>query len=535
MQQSAFDERLRQSACDHRGRRWLFVPYDQLSDRIGPLRHESPETLGIVLIESLWKARRRPVHKQKLALVLANMRHFALEQADRGIAVQYVRTRHPYSRELRAWAREHGPLRVMRPAEWELRQDLAPLLQEGLVEELPHDGWLTTTDQFRRGAGRPPWRMDAFYRLARRETGILMQDGKPEGGRFSFDGDNRRAWTGQPPAPQPPRFRPDAITREVVTLIDERFSDAPGSLDPTSLPATAEDARTLVTWFLEEGLDAFGPYEDAMSQRSSGLFHSRLAALLHLQRVAAAALVEAVAASRAPLQSREGFVRQVLGWREYMHHVHEATDGLRRVPPGRRVRLSASGAADPSHLQSHNDLPAAWWKGDSGLHCLDTVVQDVWREGYSHHITRLMILSNLATLLDVSPRQLTDWFWCAYVDAFDWVVETNVLGMGSFALGDLFTTKPYVSGTPYIQRMSDYCRSCRFDPRGDCPVSSLYWAFLARHRQKLGDLQRMRLPLRNLERRPVAQKTHDAEVFEIVSRQLRQGRTLTPDLFEAAE
>jgi deoxyribodipyrimidine photolyase-related protein len=358
--------------------------------------------------------------------------------------------------------------------------------------------------------------MDRFYRHVRRRTGLLMEDGKPEGGKWSFDPENRRPWPGDPEPPEPPRFPRDPIKEEVGRLVEERFAAHPGRLDLDSLPATAEDARTLWRRAREECLANFGPYEDAMTTRSSGLFHTRISALLNLHRLLPEEVVRDAAGAEAPLASREGFVRQVLGWREFVRHVHRETDGFRSLDP--------DGA--PSHLGARGRLPPAYWGTPSGLRCLDRVVGEVWEEGYSHHITRLMVLGNLATLLDVSPRELTDWFWVAYTDAYDWVVEPNVLGMATFGAGDLMTTKPYVSGAPYIHRMSDYCGECAFDPKRDCPVTRLYWAFLSRHEEALAGNPRMRPVMSTLRKRSREKRTADSEVFERTRRRLLAGQRL---------
>lgn len=494
-----------------RRRRWLFVPYDQLTDAIGPLSREHPAELGIVLVESPWKASLRPYHRQKLALVLANLRHFALEQAAKGIAVRHVVARGPYRDALAPLAAELGPLRTMRPAERELREDLAPLVASGAIVELPHEGWITTTAQFAASQSGPPWRMDAFYRHVRRETGLLMRDGKPLGGKFSHDAANRKPWNGVPTAAQPPRFESDPIKEEVVELVRTRFASHPGELDAEALPATLAEAEATWMWARHACLPLFGPYEDAMSVRSTTLFHTRIAPLLHLHRLLPRRVVEDAAALAVPLASAEGFVRQVLGWREFVRHVHESTDGFRAVA-----------------LREGGPLPPAYWGAPSGLACLDTVVADVWREGYSHHITRLMVLANVATLLDVSPRELTDWFWAAYTDAYDWVVEPNVLGMGTFAAGAVMTTKPYVSGAAYLAKMSDYCRHCAFDPKSTCPITPLYWAWLERHRDHLAGNPRMTLPLASAAKRAPERAREDAAVFERVRGTLARGERLRP-------
>lgn len=571
---SRFRRTLSERQPDPARRRWLFVPYDQLSDGIGPLSREEPRDLGIVLVENPWKAARRPYHRQKLALLLANLRHFALEQAARGVAVRHTVAAGPYRSALEPVISELGPLRMMEPAERELREDLAPLVAKGGLVIVPHEGWLTTEEDLRTSQrSDQPWRMDAFYRHVRRRTGVLMRDGKPVGGKFSFDPANRLPWAGDPPAPQPPRFRPDAITEEVGALVETVFARHPGRLDLAALPATREDAEALWAWVKRECLPVFGPYEDAMSSRSSGLFHTRISALLNLHRLLPSRVVADVAGMTLPLASQEGFIRQILGWREFVRHVHLATDGFRNLgiaPPiaerpgdggyarwagkpwGEGLRPAGTGQAAagsdhnapepgdpdggamPSALGASGPLPPAFWGTVSGLTCLDRVVADVWAEGYSHHITRLMVLANLATLLDFSPRELTDWFWIAYTDAYDWVVEPNVLGMGTYAVGNLMTTKPYVSGAAYIARMSDYCDGCAFDPKTTCPITHLYWAFFARHEGRLRNNPRLRLPLQALWKRPVARREDDSRTFERVRDTLAAGRALSAQSVDAA-
>ncbi|MDZ7266926.1 MAG: cryptochrome/photolyase family protein [candidate division KSB1 bacterium] len=550
---SRFYQQLNRWQIDPANRRWLFVPYDQLTAEIGPLSREHPRELGIVLIENTWKAGRRPYHKQKLALLLANLRHFALEQAARGVAVRHLVTAAPYREALRSLLPELGPLRVMEPAERELRVDLQSLVEEGGLQVIPHEGWLTTAAQLQESRNqRSCWRMDAFYRHVRRATGILMQNGKPVGGKFSMDAANRQPWKNGPPAPEPPIFTPDEITREVAGLVESCFAHHPGRLDLRLLPATRADAEVLWHWAKRECLPFFGPFEDAFSARSRSLFHTRLSALLNLHRLLPARVVREAAELDIPLASKEGFIRQILGWREFVHHVHTLTDGFRKpgrtaIPiaatpgdagyqrwAGRSWPVSASddpgldGGAAPAYFAGTTPLPPAFWGRPTGMACFDDIVQAVWQEGYSHHITRLMVLANLATLLDVAPRELTDWFWVAYTDAYDWVVEPNVLGMGTFAIGDLITTKPYIAGAAYLDRMGDYCSRCRFDPKSTCPFTALYWAFLDRHEAKLRTLDRLKLVLASLRKRPVARRQRDARVFEYVRRTLCDGEVLMP-------
>ncbi|MFZ9887187.1 MAG: cryptochrome/photolyase family protein, partial [Myxococcota bacterium] len=410
--------------------RWVYAAYDQLTDRVGPLARHPPSEVGLVLVENAAKARRRPYHQQKLALLLANMRTFALEQAALGRAVRYLHTDEGYAAALRPWAKEFGPMQVMRPAEWELRAELAPLFDEGLLEEVPHEGWLTTRSDFLQGAGaKAPWRMDRFYRHVRKATGLLMEGREPVGGKWSFDVENRLPWAGTPPAPAPPTFAVDDVRAEVVELVSRHFGDHPGRVDEQSLPCTEADIAAMRD-FARRQIPHFGPYEDAMSLRSTTIFHTRLSALVNLHRVLPRDVIEDTLSSPAPLQSREGLIRQVLGWREFVHHVHEETDGFRtlrggKVPTSHQpgdagyaawrgtegesvLQPPGLGGAKPNVLSQSQDLPGAFWGKQSGLHCLDHVVTTVLDEGYSHHITRLMVLANIASLLDVEPRQVSD-------------------------------------------------------------------------------------------------------------------------------
>ncbi|HTV20111.1 MAG TPA: cryptochrome/photolyase family protein [Polyangiaceae bacterium] len=545
-----FRHELAARASDASRRRWFYVPYDQLSSELGPLSRIEPSEAGIVLVEAPAKAARRPYHQQKLALVIANQRQFALEQAARGVAVRVVVARAGYAEALEPLATELGGLHMMAAAERELRVELAPLVERGRLAVYPHEGWLTTRADFL-AIGDAPWRMDAFYRRVRERTGILMERGRPAGGRFSHDAENRKPWRGTPPAPDAPRFEPDAVTREVGELIESRYAHHPGTLDLSALPTTAADAEALWRWALEACLPEFGPFEDAMSVRSPGLFHTRVSSLLNLHRLLPGRLVHDVAQHAAlPLSSREGFVRQILGWREFVRHVHVETDGFRSIA-GEATHIAAragdggfgrwrgepwppaASAGDAGALRSALDarepLPPAYWGEASGLACLDHVVAGVWRDGWSHHITRLMILSNLATLLGFDPRELTDWFWVAYTDAYDWVVEPNVLAMGTYALGDLMTTKPYVSGANYIHRMSDYCESCRFDPKKTCPITPAYWAFLARNAEALAGNPRLQVPLAALRNRSAAVRAEDARVATALRGALGRGEVVTPE------
>jgi deoxyribodipyrimidine photolyase-related protein len=525
---SVFRDRLRSLQPTTKPKQWLWVPYDQLTDQLGPLSRVPPHDVGIVLVESVAKSRRRPYHQQKLAFILANQRHFALEQASRGVAIDYIHTVEGYAHALSSASARHGPLTVMEPAERETRLEVASLVQDGSLRVVPHEGWLTTQRDFDTSASREGYRMDAFYKSVRQRTGWLMEGGKPVGGQFSFDADNRERWRGQPPAPDPPAFVVDDVSEEVIRLVHQQFGHHPGSVDATSLgrhPLCAADAVRLWDHVQRACLPSFGPYEDAMSATNPWLFHSTVSAALHLHRLLPRQVITDVLALPIPINSKEGFVRQIAGWREFVRHVHVATDGFTTIQPTRRDALGQSMA---SVLEAHEPLPPSFWPGSpSGLGCLDAVVADVWRDAYAHHIPRLMVLANIASLLDIEPRALTDWFWIAFVDAFDWVVEPNVMAMGSYGVGGVMTTKPYIAGSAYIDRMSDHCAHCAFSPKKDCPLTPMYWAFLHRHRDHLPS-HRMAVPLAAANKRTAPQRQRDEAIYQITRRRLSTGQKITP-------
>lgn len=529
-------------------RRAILVLPDQLNLSIGPAARARPRECTLVLVESGEWLTRRPYHRQRLAWILLSQRTFALEAAEAGFLVRVLRGDAPISALLAEAAAELGPLVAMDPAEREVRAELAALATSGALSFEPHDGFMTTAADLAAGRTAEGWRMDRFYQHVRRRTGVLMDAaGKPLGGKFSFDAENRKRWDGTPPAPHPPEFTGSLLREEVVREIETRFKAHPGELDVDAIPASRAEIERMWHWAKRSCLPWFGPYEDAMSRRSRGVFHTRLSPLMNLHRLLPSQVVSDTLELDLPLQSKEGFIRQVLGWREFVYQVHRATDGFRagrsaaeaplaEVGDGGYARWSGKrwvpiapppkgvdGGARPNAMSAELGLPPAWWGTESGLACLDHVVSDVWAEGWSHHITRLMVLSNAATLLGVSPRELCDWFWIAYIDSWDWVVEPNVLAMGTY--GDTsMTTKPYVSGSAYLERMSDSCRSCRFVPGKDCPIGALYWAFLARNEPALRDNLRMKLPLASARQRADELQASDKATFVALRDVLIQGR-----------
>lgn len=513
------------------------------------MRDADPASHGVVLVESQEWLSRRPYHRMRVAAILLAQRSFAAECAHEGFEVRTLQGEASMAELLGDFAAKHGPLSATEWAEREMRAEFAPLVATGVLRVRLHDGWLTHREDFAGCRRGKQWSMDSFYRAYRTRTGLLMDEaGEPVGGRLSFDTENRKSWSGKPAAPEPPRFKMTPLRREVQQEIESRFAAHPGELDLAAIPASLAECDALWTWAKQACLPHFGPYEDAMSLSSRGLFHTRMSPLMNLQRFQARRMVQDVLAMDLPIESKEGFIRQIVGWREFVRWVHLETDGFRDAwssaaapgdggyarwsgrpwKPAGPAPSGVDGGARPRALGSDAPVPPAFWGAPSGLRCLDEVVASVWREGWSHHITRLMVLGNLATLLDIDARDLADWFWIAYMDAWDWVVEPNVMAMATYGAGGVMTTKPYVAGAAYIDRMSDYCSGCAFKPGGDCPVTPLYWAFLERHEPSLKSNPRLKLPLASMRKRPDARRSRDQATFVHVREVLANGKPLVP-------
>ena len=482
-----------------------------------------PATPGdgtVVLVESRAKGSALPYHRQKLVLVLSALHHFADELAAAGHEVEIINAE-TYVEGLRVHVREHRSEKIvaLAPREWGLYRSLAAADRSGELGaplELHDDGgqgghFLLTRDEFADWAdGRKALRMHEFYAFMRKRSGWLMERGKPLGGRWSFDTKNRK-FPRDEPVPDVPRHRPDALTRAQI----ERVAAWPGhwgdlSAETFGWPVTRRQALAELRDFFAHRADGFGPYQDAMLTDAPWLWHLRLSAalnlsLLHPQEVCERIVAEQ-AAGRMPLASAEGLLRQVLGWREFMRGIY----WLKMPELRARNRLGAERA-----------LPAFFWDPSlTDMHCMQQCVGQVRATGYAHHIQRLMVLGNFALLAGIEPIEISHWFWAAFVDAYEWVELPNVHGMAVFA-DDSFTTKPYAASASYINKMSDYCAGCRYDPKrrtGDsaCPFNALYWAFMHRHRGVLEDNPRLGVLYRTWDRWDDAQRTailDQAEAF----------------------
>ena len=488
-----------------RPRRLRLVLGDQLSRGLSALADMDPARDLIWMCEAAEEATHVPSHKARTVLFLSAMRHFRDELAAEGLPVHYralereadTRLADALAVDLRALSpnavvmTEAGDHRV----ETGLRS--ACVGAGVLVEVRADDRFLCPTPAFERWAmGRGSLRLEHFYRHMRRKTGVLMADGEPRGGRWNFDQDNRKGFGRQGPGlvPPPLAFAPDALTREVMALVERRFPQAPGGLARFDWPVTRAQALAALDDFIRHRLPAFGPWQDAMWTGEPYLWHARLSAAMNLglllpQEVNDAALT-ALEDGSAPIASVEGFVRQILGWRELVRGLY------RREMPG---------YLDRNALEAHQPLPRFYWTGESGCTCLRAVIGQILDYGYAHHIQRLMVTGLFALLLGVEPREVHHWYLAMFVDAVEWVEAPNTLGMSQFADGGLLASKPYVASGRYIERMSDYCRHCRFDPARSegpeaCPFTTLFWDFLDRHRERFANHPRTALMWRNLGR-----------------------------------
>lgn len=513
---------------------WHFVAYDQLNQELLP-EFNSASSLGLVFVETSWKASRIPYHKQKLALLLSNQRHFALEMQALGHPIKYLFSDKDYAEVLNLFFNQYGPFSATMPAELTLRRSLELLEASGALTYQEHKGWLTTREDFLSSVGsKPPWRMDKFYRNIRKSRSILLdENAKPLGGSWSLDDQNRLPWDGAVELPSTPVFNPDEVTKEVIAMIEEKFSHHPGEIVSTNLPASKKEAEHLWNWAKSTVMHWFGPYEDAMTLQHKTLFHTTFSSLLNLNRLLPTHLLSDTLELDIPLNSKEGFVRQIIGWREFVHHVHEVTNGFEVESQSIKSRSGAGWEGDwassrttPNVLEQTIGLPPAYWGEKSGMLCLDNAVSDVVETGYTHHIPRLMVLANIGNLLGINPRELTDWFWAMFTDAYDWVVEPNVLAMGTYAVGDVMTTKPYISGTPYIKKMGDYCGDCSLHFKKTCPLSDMYWNFLEENQEHFSNNHRMSMPMRALAKRQQETKDKSKAVTAYVRKQLSQGQKL---------
>ncbi len=444
-------------------------------------------------------------HRARIVLFLSAMRHFYQDLKKRGYAGIYHRLdeskANTFADQLLEDIRlqQVDELLVVHPGEYSVLAELQQVSRQCAIplRVLEDTHFICQQQEFAHwfSSMKQP-RLEFFYRHMRKQTGVLMQQGKPQGGAWNFDKENRKTFAKQGPGMLPawPGFSPDKISRDVIRLVKQRFADHPGSLAEFDWPVCRDDALIMLDDFIEYRLAAFGPYQDAMWRDEAFLYHSGLSAALNLKllnpREVIDATIQAYQRNKLPLASVEGFIRQILGWREYVRGVY-----WQLMPD--YVQMNSLNAQQP--------LPDFYWNADTDMQCLQQVLQQTLEYGYAHHIQRLMVTGLFALLLGVKPQSLHEWYLAVYVDAVEWVELPNTLGMSQYADAGIMASKPYVASGKYIQRMSNYCDDCPYDPQlavGEkaCPFTTLYWDFLQRHEKQFSRHPRTALQWRNLQR-----------------------------------
>jgi deoxyribodipyrimidine photolyase-related protein len=480
---------------------------DQLSRRSPLLGRADPEADVFVMGEVAAEIKRHPNHRQRVILFLSAMRHFRDDLRSRGFQVEYqqisdVDPARSLEELIARSMRRHSPetLVLLDPGRADIEQSVRQMAREaGIpIEVIDDPHFLLTREEFAGWAqGRKSLVAETFYRMMRRKTGYLMDDREPEGGQWNFDRENRESFSsGEAPSPPNPiRFEPDEITLRVRSDVDNEFPELPGSSNGFGWPVTPQQARQALDDFVTNRMTRFGTYQDAMWTDEHYLYHSALAAAMNLRlldhRDAVEAVLEAYASGQAPLNSVEGFVRQIIGWREFIRGIYWFN-----------YEELASGNA----LNAAGDLPPFFWSGDTSMRCVSEVVSQLLETGYAHHIQRLMVAGLFCQLYGVDPRQVHDWFMSMYVDSVEWVTLPNTMGMSQYADNGIVGTKPYIASGKYIDRMSNYCKHCRYEPgaatgEDACPFTTLYWDFIRRHEPKLESNRRTVLQVRNYQRK----------------------------------
>jgi deoxyribodipyrimidine photolyase-related protein len=474
----------------------VFLLGDQLTPSIPSLRGCDPSNTVVLLAEVAEETRYVAHHKAKIVFILSAMRHFAAELEGLGWRVDYVRLDDPdntgcLTGELRRAVDRHGvsAVRATKAGEWRVLSAMEQWADDlGVpVDLLEDDRFICTAAAFNAwAAGRKQLRMEYFYREMRRRTGLLMRDdGTPEGGQWNYDSENRKPPSGELFGPARLGFPPDPTTREVIQLVSKKFPRNIGKLDKFQFAVRREDARLAFSHFLDHGLPGFGDYQDAMLSGAPFLYHSLISAYMNVGLLDPLQVCREAEAcyrlSKAPLNAVEGFIRQIIGWREYVRGIY-----WREMP----------GYTERNALDARRRLPTFYWTGKTEMRCLAEAIGQTIDHAYAHHIQRLMVTGNFALLIGADPKAVHDWYLSVYVDAFEWVELPNTLGMSQFADGGLLGSKPYAASGAYIDRMSDYCAGCAYDVRqktGDkaCPFNALYWDFLIRNRAALGANQRL--------------------------------------------
>lgn len=462
---------------------------DQLSHNLSSLKTSDKSQDRILMCEVWDEATYVKHHKKKIALLFSAMRHFADELREEGWKVDYIKldddeNSGSFKGEIdRALSRnEIDNIVLTEPAEYRVLEDVKSWSEQfgKTVEILPDDRFIATHKEFEDWAeGRKQLRMEYFYRDMRRKTNLLMDGDEPEGGKWNYDSENRKPAKDDMFMPKPVQFEADEITQDVLKLVEDRFADHFGDLEPFWFAVTHEQATEVLDYFLDAALPSFGDYQDAMLTGQKFLYHSLLSPYINCGLLDPLEVCKRVEAEyekgRVPLNATEGFIRQIIGWREYVRGIYW---------------LKMPEYVKRNFLEAENKLPDFYWTGETDMLCLREAISQTKEEAYAHHIQRLMVTGNFAMLAGVDPHEVHEWYLAVYADAYEWVELPNTLGMSQFGDGGILGSKPYAASGNYINKMSDYCKNCRYDVKqkiGEdaCPFNALYWDFLIRNEDKL--------------------------------------------------
>lgn len=485
---------------------------DQLDLNNPALLANPPGQADILMVESHVESTVVWVHKARIALFLSAMRHFADELRQAGYTVHYRSLNETGQRslvsevELLCQQQGYTELDMAEPGEWRLEQEFLELAKTAKLKLrlLEDTHYLCSRGEFAKWAsGYKQMRMEYFYREMRKRTGVLMDGAEPAGGKWNFDADNRSAFpkTGPGSIAAPAAFEPDEITKQVFAEVEQHFGDHPGTLANFKWPVTREQALQALDTFIATRFANFGTYQDAMWTNTPFGWHSLVSSSINLHLLHPLEVIQKAEAAfrenKVDVASAEGFIRQILGWREFMRGVYW---------------LDMPKMREDNALNATRDLPKWFWTGQTQMNCMKDSIGQTLEHAYAHHIQRLMVIGNFALLAGLVPQQVEDWFLAVYVDAVEWVELPNVAGMALFANGGRFTSKPYIASGAYIKRMSNYCTGCKYNPAekvGDkaCPFTTLYWGFLDQHETMLAANPRTGLMAKNIARLDDAQRT----------------------------
>jgi deoxyribodipyrimidine photolyase-related protein len=477
---------------------------DQLSETVSSLKDYNPDT-DVILICEVWdEVTYVKHHKKKIAFLFSAMRHFAEVLIHEGYIVEYTKLNDPdnagsFKGEAKRILQKYALDRIIvtHPGEYRVLEEIRSLEDEFSipVEIREDDRFLCKPDEFASWAkDRKQLRLEYFYREMRKKYNILMQDGTPIGGQWNYDAENRKPPKEGLTLPSPYIGKIDDITQEVMSLVSERFDDHFGDLEPFYFAVTRVDALHVLDQFIEQRLSHFGDYQDAMIQGEPWIYHSHISfylncgLLLPLECVQAAE--KAYHQRKAPLNAVEGFIRQIIGWREYVRGIYW---------------LKMPSYAEVNFFEANRQLPDFYWTANTKMNCLRSCVLETKQNAYAHHIQRLMVLGNFALLAGIDPKEVNEWFLIVYADAYEWVELPNVSGMILFADGGYLASKPYAAGGNYINKMSDYCKNCNYkvtkkNGPDACPFNYLYWDFLDRNRNKLQSNHRIGMMYKTFDR-----------------------------------